>query len=467
MDMCHGPLLKKIVLFALPLMFSYILQLAFNAVDLIVIGQYTDHKALAAIGSTFNINALVINLFIGFSVGGNVVAATRMGARDIPGMSRAVNTSMAVGLWGGIGLMIIGLAAARPMLIWMGTPADILPKSCAYIWICFLGIPSIMLYNFGCAILRAVGDTRRPLYYLVIAGVVNVLLNLFFVIVCGMNVEGVAIATVISHVVSAILVVRTVCKLPEEYRLTLAKFKMDPATLKEIVHIGCPAGIQSSCFAISNLLIQSAINSFGAVAMAAAAVATVLEGIIYVGSLSFHQTVTTFVAQNLGGRKYKRILHSVLWCYMCAFIANIAIGYIFFWQGKFMIGLFNPDPEVIREGLIRAKCLFLFYFLCGMMDVTSGALRGLGYSISSAIVSLVGACAFRSLWVLFVLPLHRTMEFLLLSYPVSWFMVGAVNIVIFILAYRKLVRTQCARTVKWSQNGPGIPRGYRVLGSSK
>ena len=467
MDMCHGPLLQKIVLFALPLIGSYILQLTFNAVDLVIIGRYTDHQSLAAIGNTINFNALIINLLVGCSVGGNVLAANRMGAKDMEGMSKAVHTSVAIGLWGGIAMMIIGLALSGPVLSRMGTPPEILPKSCTYIRICFLGLPCIMLYNFGCAILRAVGDTRRPLYYLIIAGVVNVLLNLFFVLVCKMNVEGVAIATAISHVVSAILVIRAVCDLPEEYRLTFRKFKIDFYSFKEIVRIGCPAGISSSCFSISNIVVQSAINSFGAVAMAAAAAAVALEGIVYVGSLAFHQTATTFVAQNLGGNRYKRILHSVLWCYICVVVVNLASGFFFFWQGRFMMGLFNPDPEVIREGVLRLKILTITYFLCGLMDVSSGALRGLGYSVVPAFISLAGACALRILWVIYILPLHRTMEMLLLSYPVSWVLVGVLLTGFLFFVYRKLVWSTCKRTVLWSKNGPGVPRGYRTLGGPR
>ena len=467
MDMCHGPLLKKIVLFTLPLIGSYILQLTFNAVDLIIIGRYTDHQSLAAIGNTINFNALVINLLVGCSVGGNVLAANRMGARDTEGMSKAVHTSIAIGLWGGIAIMIIGLAISEPMLSRMGTPDEILPKSCTYIRICFLGLPCIMLYNFGCAILRAVGDTRRPFYYLIVAGIVNVLLNLFFVIVCKMNVEGVAIATVVSHIVSAVLVIWAVCKLPEEYRLTLRKFKIDFYSFKEIIRIGAPAGISSSCFSVSNIVVQSAINSFGAIAMAAAAAAVALEGLIYVGALALHQAATTFVAQNLGGNQYKRILRSVLWCYLCVVIVNLVTGFIFFWQGRFMVGLFNPDPDVIREGVLRLKILTMTYFLCGLMDVSSGALRGLGYSVIPAFFSLGGACVFRILWVIYILPLHRTMEILLISYPFSWILVGASLMIFFFIVYRRLIRTKCRKTVLWSKNGPGVPRGYRTLGGSR
>lgn len=267
-DMCHGPLFGKIVLFAMPLMFTYILQLLFNAVDLVVIGHYAPHEAMAAVGATMNLNSLVINIFIGISIGTNVLAARFFGAKDSGGMSRTVHTSMTVAIYGGIALMIAGLAVARPLLVLMDTPEEILPMSCTYIWICFCAIPFIMLYNFGCAILRAVGDTRRPLYFLIIAGIVNVLLNLFFVIVCGMDVGGVALATAISHGISAFLILKTLISARDVYRLQLKKLSVDFTIFKEMLKIGIPAGVQSSCFAVSNMIIQSSINSFGSLAMA-------------------------------------------------------------------------------------------------------------------------------------------------------------------------------------------------------
>ena len=317
-DMCHGPLFGKIVLFAMPLMFTYILQLLFNAVDLVVIGHYAPHEAMAAVGATMNLNSLVINIFIGISIGTNVLAARFFGAKDSGGMSRTVHTSMTVAIYGGIALMIAGLVVARPLLALMDTPEEILPMSCTYIWICFCAIPFIMLYNFGCAILRAVGDTRRPLYFLIIAGIVNVLLNLFFVIVCGMDVGGVALATAISHGISAFLILKTLISARDVYRLQLKKLSVDFTIFKEMLKIGIPAGVQSSCFAVSNMIIQSSINSFGSLAMAGTTAVLGLEGIVYVGSYAFHQTAISFVAQNLGGRKFKRILKSLYGCFLCA-----------------------------------------------------------------------------------------------------------------------------------------------------
>lgn len=441
-DMCHGPLFGKIVLFSLPLMFTYILQLLFNAADLIVIGHYAPHEAMAAVGATMNLNSLVINIFIGISIGANVLAARYFGARDRRSITRTVQTTMTVALFGGVLLMIVGLLVARPLLILMDTPENILPQACTYIWICFCAIPCIMLYNFGCAILRAVGDTRRPLFFLVIAGVINVLLNLFFVIVCGMEVAGVALATAISHAISAGLILRTLSVTREVYRFNLKKLYVDWKIFFEMLKIGIPAGVQSSCFAISNMIIQSSINSFGSLAMAGMTAALGVEGIVYVGSFSFHQTAISFVAQNLGGKKFKRIQRSLFNCFFCACLCNLILGEGFYLFGEQVLRIFNPNPEVIAWGLLRMKMLFTTYFLCGIMDVASGGLRGLGYSFLSAVITLFGACVFRVWWVFEIFPHYRTMENLLLSYPISWLLVAILNSTLLYWVCRRLFRAQ-------------------------
>lgn len=466
-DMCHGPLFGKIVLFALPLMATYILQLLFNAADLIVIGHYAHYNAMAAVGSTMNLNSLVINIFIGLSIGTNVVAARLFGAKNPEQARKAVHTSMTLALYGGIGLMFVGLMVARPLLIWMRTPEEILPLSCTYIWICFCAIPFIMIYNFGCAVLRAVGDTRRPLVFLVIAGVVNVLLNLFFIIVCGMDVAGVALATAISHGIAATLIMRTLLTAEEAYGVRLKELGIDGAIFREILKIGIPAGLQSSCFAISNMLIQSSINSFGALAMAGTTAVLGVEGIVYVGSFAFHQTAISFVAQNLGGRKYKRILKSLYGCFVCAAIACAVMGWGFFLFGREILAVFNPHPEVIAWGVLRMKILFTTYALCGIMDVASGGLRGLGYSLTSTTVSLLGACVFRIWWVVAIFPTHHTMESLLLSYPISWALVAVTSCSLLFVIYRKLLHSDCRIATPWLGMLPGVPRGFRYLGGSK
>ncbi len=467
-DMCHGPLMGKIVLFALPLIFTYILQLLFNAADLIVIGHFSSHEAMAAIGSTINLNALVINIFFGLSIGTNVIAAKAYGAKDPEQISRAVHTAITVSLYGGILLMIAALLAAKPLLILLDTPEEVLPLSCKYIWICFSAIPLIMLYNFGCAILRAVGDTRRPLYYLVIAGIVNVVLNLFLVVCCELDVEGVAIATAVSHGISAALILRALLRTKEQYRLEWKKLHLHIPTFKEMLRIGIPAGVQSSCYAVSNMIIQSSINSFGSYAMAGMTAAMSLEGIVYVGSFAFHQTAISFTAQNLGGRKFKRILKSIYGCISCGAVCCIIMGWSFYFAGETLLAVFNPDPQVIKWGMIRIEIMLTTYALCGIMDAASGGLRGLGHSLLSAIICLIGACGFRVFWVFCIFPLNPTMENLMLSYPISWGLVALASCVSLAVVYRKLLKEQLPRErILWSKMGYGVPRGFRFIGSSK
>ncbi len=466
-DMCHGPLLSKIIMFALPLIFTYILQLLFNAADLVVIGHYSSHESMAAIGSTINLNALVINVFFGLSIGANVLAANAFGAKDPVKIRQTVQTSITVSLYGGILLMIAAILAAEPLLVLLDTPKEILPLSCRYIWICFGAIPFIMLYNFGCAILRAMGDTRRPLYYLVVAGLVNVGLNMFLVIVCGMNVEGVALATAASHGISAFLIIRSLIRTKESYRLDLRKLHLHLPIFKEMLKIGVPAGVQSSCYAISNMIIQSSINSFGSYAMAGMTAAMGLEGIVYVGSFAFHQTAISFSAQNLGGKKFKRIMKSLYCCFCCSSACCLAMGWGFYCFGEFFLGIFNPDPQVIEWGMIRMKYMLTMYFLCGLMDTATGGLRGLGYSLLSAVICLFGACGLRIFWVFCIFPHDRTMENLMLSYPVSWAAVAFFACIALFFVYRKTVRQQCPHSLLWNKLGYGVPRGFRFIGSSK
>ena len=465
--MCHGPWAGKILRFAMPVMLTYILQLLFNAADLVVIGHYSDHMAMAAIGATMNLNSLVINVFIGLAVGTNVVVAHYFGAKKFSSIHAAVHTSIAVAFWGGIGLMIIGLFVAKPLLVLMKTPEEVLPLSCTYIWICFGAIPFIMLYNFGCSILRAVGDTRRPLIFLVIAGLVNVVLNLFFVIGCGMSVGGVALATAISHCIAATLILRTLMKSRENYHLNWRECRVDWKIFRQILQIGVPAGIQSSCFAVSNMLIQSSINSFGATAMAGTTAVLGVEGIVYVGSYAFHQTAISFVAQNLGARKYKRILKSLYGCFVFAIIGCSILGFGFFLAGKYVLSIFNPNPEVIAWGILRMKILFTTYGLCGIMDVASGGLRGLGYSVFSTVISLLGACVFRIWWVVMIFPHNRTMENLLYSYPISWALVSLIGCITLFAVYRRILHRHCRISTPWRWLHPSIPKGLRYIGGAK
>lgn len=426
-DMCSGPLFSKVILFSVPLILSGILQLMFNAADLIIIGQFASHESMAAVGTTMFITNLIVNLFIGLSIGTNVLAANALGAQDHKALFRAVHTSMAVSLYGGLVMIGIGILVSKPLLILTSTPESVLPKAFTYMWIYCCGLPFLMIYNFGGSILRAAGDTRRPLYYLVAAGIINVILNLVFVLCLKMDVAGVALATVISQAVSAALIVRVLLRTDEPYRLNLKDMRIDFSMLKSMLWIGLPAGIQGSFFSISNLTIQSSINSFGALCMAGNTAALSLEGIVYVGSYSYHQTAISFAGQNYGAGKIDRIRKSILYCLICSTLINAVMGLGFFALGTPLLSIFSTDPEVIRWGILRMEVLFTSYFLCGIMDVVSGALRGLGHSIFPAVVTLLGVCVLRVLWVFFIFPLHRSMSNLMLSYPVSWAITAAVN----------------------------------------
>jgi len=449
-DMCHGPLLGKIVLFAFPLIFTQIFQLLFNAVDLMVVGRFVSSDAMASVGATMSLNGLMINAFSGLSVASNILVARHFGAGDKKALSRTVRTSMQMAFYGGFVLMVIALLAARPLLILMKTPESILGMSCIYIWICFASIPCTVVYNFGSAILRAVGDTRRPLFFLFAAGLINVGLNLFFILVCGMGVAGVALATAISHGVSGTLVLIVLLRTRECYRLKLRGKGFSMPVFRDLLKLGIPAMIQSACFPVSNMIIQSAVNTFGAVAVAGNTAAMALEGFVYIGSFAFHQTAVSFVSQNYGGGKYRRIIRSLQLSYLSGAVVCIAAGCGMLCAGRTLLGYFNPDPEVIEWGMIRLMVMCPFYFLCATMDASSGGLRGLGYSTLSTINSLTGACVMRILWIWWVLPVFPFYICIMVSYPVSWFLVTAASTCCLWVICRRLLRTGVARRRTWA-----------------
>ena len=436
-DMCNGPLLGKILLFSIPLMLSGMLQLLFNAADIVVVGRFAGHQALAAVGSTSALINLLVNVFIGLSVGTNVMVANYYGANDKERLSQTVHTAILSSVICGIALIFIGGLLAKPMLSLMGTPDDVLDQASLYMRIYFAGMPLFMLYNFGAAILRAVGDTRRPLYYLLIAGVVNVILNLFFVIVLHMGVAGVALATVLSQIIPSILIVIALMHSEDAIRLELKKLKIHPNRLKKMIRIGLPAGLQGSIFAISNMLIQSSINSFGSIAMAGSTAAGNIEGFIYTAMNTFYQTALSFTSQNMGAGKIKRVGKILLLCQIWVTVVGLVLGNGAYLLGRPLLSIYSSDPEVIAYGLVRMSFLCVPYFLCGNMDVMVGSLRGMGYSIIPMLVSLTGACGFRILWIYTVFQSHHTMKALFLSYPISWFITAAVHLVCFVIAYRK------------------------------
>ena len=438
MDMCSGPLFSKIVVFAIPLMLSTALQLIFHALDILVIGQFSSHESVAAVGATSTLNVMVVNLFGGLSAGVGVYVGRFYGARDMKKLGRAIHTGMAFAVWGGIIVTILGLAAVKPILTLMETPAEVLPKSCLYSWIYYSAMPFQLIYNIGSAIMRAVGDTKRPLYYLTIGGVCNVLLNLLFVIVFKMDVAGVAVATAASYVIASCLLVRAMLRNDKEIRFYWKRMRIDWSLMKDMLKIGVPAAIQSSFFTLSNLIIQSSINSFGTYAMAGSTTEGVVESILHVCSVSFFHTSVAFVAQNRGAGNYKRTLQSIYGCLACAVVLCTIVGWLFYIFGNTIMGIFNPDPQVIDWAMQRARVMFTTYMLLGVMETLNGSLRALGYAVSSMIITLFGACAFRVFWIWAVLPHHRSFFGLFISYPISWIIVSGLNCLVIYIGLRAM-----------------------------
>lgn len=430
-DMCNGPLMGKILLFTLPLIASGILQLLFNAADMVVAGRYAGSEALGAVGATSSLINLITNVFMGLSVGTNVAVAHYYGAKRFDDLKKTVHTSVLLSLVCGVILVFVGILLATPMLELMGTPQEILPHSVAYMKIYFIGMPAMLLYNFGAAILRAVGDTRRPLYYLLVAGIINIILNLIFVIKFGMGVKGVAYATIISQTISAILITRCLMKQDGPCRLMLKELAIDWEKAGRIAKVGLPAGLQGSIFSISNVLIQSSVNSFGAIAVAGNTATCNLEGFVYVAMNSFHQTALSFTGQNVGAKRSDRVKRTLLYCLICVVVTGLTMGLVGFGFGKELLGIYSDEAAVVEFGLRRMKIIFPLYFTCGTMDVCVGSLRGMGFSIMPMIVSLLGACGIRILWIMTIFRLKPTPEVLYVSYPVSWAVTTVVHLICF------------------------------------
>ena len=441
-DMTHGPILKKLLLFTVPLILSSILQLLFNAADVVVVGRFAQQGdlCLAAVGSTGSLTSLIVNMFVGLSVGTNVVAARAWGSGDHKAMEDSVHTSMLVSVVSGVILAVVGVIGARVFLEWMNTPEEVIDLSSLYLRIYFAGMPANMIYNFGSAILRSVGDTRRPLIYLIIAGALNVILNLFFVIVLHMDVEGVALATIISQAVSAALVVICLMRSEGGLRLTLKKLRIAGNMLKEIARIGLPAGFQGVLFSISNVMIQSSINAFGATVMAGSSAAGNLEGFVYVGMNAFHQAAVSFSSQNLGAGEYKRIWRIAVVCQVCVTVVGLLMGVGVWFFGSELLRIYTTSQEVVNAGLVRLSYVCLPYALCGMMDVMTGSLRGIGYSVMPMLVSILGICVFRVAWIATVckLPACSDIDFVYLSYPISWIITLIAHTICFVWAMRRV-----------------------------
>ena len=442
MDMCNGPLLKQILIFTMPLMASGILQLLFNAADMVVAGRYAGSTALGAVGATSSLINLIINVFMGLSVGANVVIAHFYGANSKSDVFETVHTAIAMAGVCGVFLLVLGFFVSEPALIMMDTPAEILPYSTRYMQVYFIGVPMMLLYNFGAAILRAVGDTQRPLFFLIIAGIINVILNVFFVKYLGLGVVGVALATVISEAISAVLVLRALIKNDGIVKLNLRSIRIYRDKASRIARIGLPAGFQGAIFAISNVLIQSSVNSFGAVAVAGNTASMSLEGFVYNAMNSFHQTAVSFTGQNMGARKYDRVKRIAWQCMLCAVATGIILGGSCSIFAKSLLSLYNSEPEVIGFGQRRIIIIMSTYYLCGIMDAIVGVLRGMGYSIMPMIVSLLGACAFRIVWIYTVFAANPTPECLYISYPISWAITFLVHLCCYFTIARKRLKTR-------------------------
>lgn len=437
MDMCSGSVLKKMLLFSLPLMASGMLQLLFNAADVIVVGRFAGDNSMGAVGSTSSLINLFTNLFVGLSVGVNVIVARAHGAESHSGIHDAVHTSILLSGICGVVLTIAGFIFAPQMLELMNATEAQLPLAVTYLRIYFLGMPAMMVYNFGSAILRAVGDTKRPLYFLTAAGIINVGLNLLFVIVLKMDVAGVALATVISQFISAGLIVFCLIRDDTSIHLDIKQLKINGHVLGTIVRIGLPAGLQGMIFSLSNVVIQSSVNLFGDTVVSGNSSALSIEGFIYMAMNTFHQAAISFTGQNSGAGKYNRIPKILFCSLMCVTITGLIVGWSAYIFGKPLLGIYSKTPEVIEAGISRLSIIATTYAICGAMDVMVGMLRGLGYSIMPMIVSLLGACGLRILWIatVFQIPEYHTINTVYLSYPVSWGITLATHLVCYVVVW--------------------------------
>lgn len=439
-DMTTGPLIPKILAFSIPLMLSGILQLLFNAADIIVVGQFASPQAMAAVGSTGSLNNLIVNIFLGLSIGSSVLMARFYGAKNRENIHDLIHTSILLSLTSGCVLIVLGQLLAKPLLTIMGTPDDVINQSILYMRIVFLGMPAMLTYDFGAGILRAVGDTKRPLAYLFIAGIINICLNLISVIIFGMGVAGVAIATITSQYISALLVLRCMIKTNSVYKLNLKELRIRKSMLLRIIRIGVPAGIQGALFNVSNVLIQSSINSFGSLVMAGNTAAANIEGFVYTSMNAVYQASTNFTSQNVGAHKTKNITPVLLSCMLIVTSVGLILSTIVEVFAYQLLGIYSADADVISYGIERLHVVCLTYFLCGLMDTACGSIRGLGYSIAPTLVSLAGACGLRILWIYTVFQVHRTQFVLYLSYPVSWVVTFIAHIICFIIFSKKWKR---------------------------
>ena len=439
-DMTHGPLLGKIVKFAIPLAISGVLQLLFNAADIVVVGRFAGSSALAAVGATGALINLIVTLFMGLSVGTNVLVAQYYGAGNQKDLHETVHTSILASLIFGVILIAVGIALARPVLSAMATPPDVLDQAVLYMRIYFVGMPGLMLYNFGAAILRAVGDTQRPLYFLLLAGVINVLLNLFFVIVMGLGVAGVAIATSVSQAVSASLVLWCLVKSDSSYRVDLKNLHLKKDKLLKMAKIGLPAGIQGASFSISNVLIQSTINSFGSIAMAGNTAAANIEGFVSTAMDAFSQGAMSFTGQNVGAKKLNRVNRILALCLTLGVSIGLVLGVGAYFAGPSLLGIYSGDKEVIAFGLRRLAIVCACQCVGALMGNMVGVLRGLGASFIPMVITITFVCGFRVVWLYTAFAAMPTLEMLYISYPITWALAAGFDFICYLVVKKRLAR---------------------------
>lgn len=440
-DMLHGPLLMKILVFSLPLAASSVLQQLFNSVDVAVVGHFASSQALAAVGSNGPVISLLINLFLGVSMGANVIISNHIGQNDEEGIQKAVSTAFTTAIVSGLILMCLGVAAAKPILTIMGTPDDVLTLAATYLRIYFLGIPFFLIFNFGAAILRSMGDTKRPLYILVIAGIVNTVLNLFFVIVLKMSVAGVAVATGIANLVSALLIIRLLCKEKAPFRLHLNKIGVVWSELKRMLMIGIPAGLQGMIFSFSNVLLQTAINGYGSDAIAGSAAALNFEYYCYFVIAAFNGAAISFIGQNYGAGNKERVKRIYWICLTLSVVCCGALNELFVWQHSFFLSFFSNDPNVQAYGATRMDIVLAWQFIASSYEISASSLRGMGKSMLPTILTVFGTCLLRIVWVYAVCPVWHTFDVIMLVYPVSWCLTGIMVCTAYYITARKKLRT--------------------------
>lgn len=441
MDMVHGPLLKNIIEFAVPMMLASMLQMMFSAADTIIVGKFAGELALAAVGATGSLCFLLVSLFNGLSGGSNVVIATLLGKQDEEGVQKAVHTSITMATVGGVLMAFVGFFLAKPMLHMMATPSDIIDLSTLYMRLYFVGCIFMFVYNFGSSILRSKGDTKRPMYYLAISGALNVALNVFFVVVLQISVAGVAIATVISQAVAAGLTCARLMRDQDVTHLDLKKLGIDTHIAWEIIRIGVPAGIQGMVFSLSNVVIQSSINSFNSSTIVAGnSAGNSVEGFVYIGMMAFSQATITFTGQNVGAKNYGRVKSIMYITMLLSCIGSLTLGFGVWYFGDFFLGLYTNEPLVIEVGMIRLTWVALPLILNGILDIFICSMRGMGHSTFPTIVMIVGICGIRFLWLGTYFLTHRTLEAIYMCFPVSWTITSIILGILWVYCYKKLMK---------------------------